>query len=237
MGFLRVINVKSIIMLRILIFILGLFFICSFSNPKIIGSIFINYDNIVEGYKVYIKFTPKVVYYEDHIIGRGTIYFHHIKTKQKFKVYNSMMGFPTGVLPIHLSKNKRWIERLKKRNINLKYNFKDRTLSKTEFGNFGTTEVTFFFYDLNFDGVKELLLPQMNSGQRGVAIFKPFEYQNGKFYRSKNSFLRKKPYSELDEMTTMDRKQKQIIMHCSGGYKDSYDVVYKVSKQNKRLKN
>ena len=45
------------------LFILGLLFICSFSNPKNIGSVFINYDNLVEGYKVSIKFTPKVVYY------------------------------------------------------------------------------------------------------------------------------------------------------------------------------
>ena len=216
-------------MFKAFLFILGLLFIYSFSSPKKIGSVFINYDYLIEGYRVSITFTPKVVYYEDHIIGRGTIYFHYIKSNQKFKVYNPLMGFPTGVLPIHLSKNKRWIERLKKRNINLKYNFKDRTLSKTEFGNFGTTEVPFFFYDLNLDGVKELLIPQMNSGQRGIAIFKPFEYQNGKFYRSKNSFLRKKPYSEFDEMTTIDRKKKQIIIHCSGGSKDSYDVVYELN--------
>lgn len=212
-------------MFKSFLIIIGLLFICSFSNPKKIGSVFITYNNLVEGYKVSIKFTPKVVYYEEHIIGRGTIYIHHIKTNQKFKVYNPMMGFTTCVLPIQLSKNKRWIERLNKRDINLKYNFKDRTQTKT-FGNFGATDVPFFFYDLNIDGVKEFLLPQMNSGQRGVAIFKPYEVINGKFYRSKNSFLRKKPYSDFDEMTTIDRKKKQIIIHCSGGYKDSYDVVY-----------
>ena len=171
------------------LFILGLLFICSFSNPKNIGSVFINYDNLVEGYKVSIKFTPKVVYYEDHIIGRGTIYFHHIKTNQKFKIYNPMMGFPTRVLPILLSKNKRTITRFFKRNKSLHYIFKDRTLSNAKFGNFGTTEVPFFFYDMNFDGVKELLLPQMNSGQRSDAIFKPYEVIDGKFYRSKNSLV------------------------------------------------
>lgn len=68
----------------------------------------------------------------------------------------------------------------------------------------------------------------MNSGQCGDAIFKPYEVMDGKFYRSKNSFLRKKPFSVLDEMTMMDRKKKQILIHCSGGYKDSYDVVYKL---------
>ncbi len=208
------------------LFILGLLFIYSFSSPKKIGSVFITYDNLIEGYRVSIKYTPKVVYYEDHIIGRGTIYFHHIKSKQKFKLYNPMMGFPTGVLPIKLSKNKQTITSLIKRNKSLHYIFKDRTLSKTEFGNFGTTEVPFFFYDLNFDGVKELLLPKMNSGQRGVAIFKPFENHNGKFYSFKKSFLQKKTISVLDEMTTIDRKKKQIIIHCSGGYKDSYDEVY-----------
>lgn len=213
------------------LFILGLLFIYSFSIPKKIGNVFIIYKNLIEGYRVTVKFTPKVVYYEDHIIGRGTIYFHHIKTNQRFKIYNPMMGFPTGVLQIQLSKNKRWIERLNKRSINNKYNFKDRTLSKTEFGNFGTTEVPFFFYDVNLDGVKELLIPQMNSGQRSIAIFKPYEVFDGKFYRSKNSFLRKKPFSDLDEMTTMDIKKKQIIIHCSGGYKDNYDIVYDMNQK------
>lgn len=217
-------------MIKIPFFILGLLYIYSFSIPKKIGSVLITYNSVIEGYRITVKFTPKVVYYEDHIIGRGTIYFHYIKNNQKFKIYNPMMGFPTGVLTIKLSKNKRWIERLNKRDINLKYNFKDRTLSKPKFGNFGATDVPFFFYDLNLDGKKEGILPQLNSGQRGIAIFKPYEVINGKFYRLKNSFLRKKPFSVLDEMTTIDRKKKQIIMHCSGGYKDSYDVVYEISK-------
>lgn len=108
-------------------FILGLLFICSFSNPKKIGGVFITYDNhLIEGYKVSIKFKPKVVYYEDHIN-------------------------------------------------------------------------------------REFLLPQINSGQRVIAIFKPFENHDSKFYRSKNSFLRKKPFSELDEMTTIDRNKKTDI--------------------------
>jgi hypothetical protein len=217
-------------MFKSFLILIGLLFIYSFSSPKKIRSVFINYDNLVEGYRVTLKFTPKVVYYEDHIIGRGTIYFHHIKTNQKFKIYNPMMGFPTGVLPINLSNNKRTIARFIKPSKNLNYIYRDRTLTNTKFGNFGTTEVPFFFYDLNLDGVKELLVPQMNSGQRGVAIFKQFESHNGKFYRTKNSLLRKKPFSELDEMTTIDRKKKQIIMHYSGGYKDSYDVVYEISK-------
>ena len=140
-----------------------------------------------------------------------------------------MMGFPMRVLPIKLSKNKRTITRFIKPSKNLNYIYIDRTLTNTKFGNFGTTKVPFFFYDLNLDGVKELLLPQMNSGQRGIAIFKSYEVINGKFYRSKNSFLRKKPYSDLDELSTMDRKQKKIITHSSGGYKDSYDVVYEIN--------
>ena len=94
-------------MFKVPLFILGLLFIYSFSIPKKIGNVFITYNCVIEGYRVTVKFTPKVVYYEDHIIGRGTIYFHHIKTNQKIKVYNPMMGFPTGVLPIQLSKNKR----------------------------------------------------------------------------------------------------------------------------------
>ncbi len=215
---------KSTTLSYIFVFIV----LSSFSYHNKNEILVIQYDKPINGYKVIIKFLPKVVHFGKNIIGRGTIYFHHLKTNQKFELYNPMMGFPTEVLPITLSKNKRYILGLNKISKELHYIFKDRTLTNNKFGNFGTTEVPFFFYDLNLDGSKELLLPQMNSGQRGIAIFKPFEYSFTKYYRSNNSFLRKKPFSVLDEMTSIDRKNKIIIQHCSGGSKDSYDVIYDI---------
>ena len=216
-------------MFRIPLFILGLLFIYSFSSPNKIGNVFIKYDNLVEGYRVSIKFTPKVVYYEDHIIGRGTIYFHHIKTNQRFKIYNPMMGFPIGVLPIKLNKNKKWIVSIKKHLLKLKYNADYTTTEKNKFGNFGTTKVPFFFQDVNLDGSKELVIPKLNSGQRGVAIFKLYEVKNGKLLKNKNSFSMKKPCSMLDEMTKFYPEKRQIIQHCSGGYKGSYDTIYLIN--------
>lgn len=215
------------------LFILCLLFIYSFSSPKKIGSVFITYDNLVDGYRVTVNFTPKVVNYEDHIIGRGTIYFYHIKSNQKFKIYNPMMGFPTRVLPIKLSKNKRTITRLIKRNKSLHYIFKDRTLSNTAFENFGTTEVPFFFYDLNLDGVKELLIPQLNSGQRGVAIFKPYEIKDGKLFFPKNSFIKKKPFTELDEMSKINSNKRTLIIHGSNGACKGTDKIYTFDVMNK----
>jgi hypothetical protein len=33
----------------------------------------------------------------------------------------------------------------------------------------------------------------------------------------------------LDEMTKFYPEKRKIIQHCSGGYKDSYDVVYELN--------
>lgn len=140
-----------------------------------------------------------------------------------------MMGFPTGVLPIQISKNKKWIVGIKKRILKLKYNANYTSTEKYKIGNFGTTKVPFFFQDVNLDGLKELVIPKLNSGQRGVAIFKLYEVKNGKLLKNKNSFRLKKPYTVLDEMTKFYPEKRKIIQHCSGGYKDSYDVVYELN--------
>ncbi len=216
-----------------LFYLFILFSLTSFGSKKKIENIHLQYSELIEGYRISFKFSPKVVYYEDNIIGRGTIYFHHLKTNQKFKVYNPMMGFPTRVLPLKLSKNKRTITRLIKRNKSLHYIFKAKTLSKTEFENFGTTKVPFFFYDLNLDGVKELLIPQMNSGQRGVAIFKPYELKDGKLFFPKNSFIKKKPFTELDEMSKINSNKRTIIIHGSNGACQGTDKIYTFDVMNK----
>ena len=216
-----------------LFFLFILFSLTSFGSNKKIENIHFQYSELIEGYRISFKFSPKVVYYEDNIIGRGTIYFHHIKTNQKFKLYNPMMGFPIGVLPIKLSKNKKWIIELNKRNKKLRYYFKDKTLSNTAFVNFGTTEVPFFFYDLNLDGTKELLISQMNSGQRGVAIFKPYELKDGKLFFPKNSFIKKKPFSELDEMSKINSNKRTLIIHGSNGACQGTDKIYTFDLMNK----
>lgn len=197
----------------------------SFVKNKKVEIIKIHYSQPVNGYTISIDFTPKVVYYENNIIGRGKIYFRHLKTKQQFEIKNGMMGFPTGVLPIQLSKNKKWIVKLKNQSVKLKYNKNYKTKEKYKYGNFGTTEVPFFFQDINFDGVKELIIPKLNTGQRGVTSFIPYELQNEIIKKTKKSFTNNKPFTELDEMTIFNTSKKEIILHNSTGAFSSYDEV------------
>ena len=206
--------------------LLALFIQLSFTKKKNIERIQIQYSQPIDGYQVSIDFIPKDVRNENTIIGRGRIYFTHLKSKHRFVVKNSMMGFPTGLLPIQLAKNKKWIVRVKKRVIKLKYKANYTTFNKYKLGNFGTTEVPFFFQDVNLDGTSELILPKLNSGQRGVAIFKSYELKNGKLINNKDSFTKKKPYNQLDEMTKFYPEKRQLIQHFYGGYKESYDVAY-----------
>jgi hypothetical protein len=127
----------------------------SHSKKKKVEVIKIHYSQPVNGYQVSIDFTPKVVYYEEIIIGQGKIFFTHSKTKQQFVIENEMMGFPTGVMPIELSNNKKWIVKVKKHLVKLKYNKNFKTTEKYKYGNFGTTKLQFFFQDVSLDGMKE----------------------------------------------------------------------------------
>lgn len=209
--------------------LLSLLTLQSISYNRKIEKIHIQYSQPINGYQVSIDFIPKVVLNENDIIGRGKIYFTHLKTKHRYEIKNAMMGFPTGILPIQIAKNRKWIVGIKKRSFKLKYNASYTSTEKYKLGNFGTTKVPFFFQDVNLDGSKELVIPKLNSGQRGIAIFKLYEVRNGKLLKNKHSFTLKNPYSLLDEMTTFYPEKRQIIQHCSSGYKDSYDVVYNIN--------
>lgn len=191
-----------------------------------IEKIQIQYSQPINGYQVSIDFIPKVVYYEKDIIGRGKIYFTHLKTKHQFTIYNPMMGFPSGVLPLQLAKNKKWIVGIKKPLLKLKYNAEFTTSEKYKLGNFGTTKVPFFFQDLNLDGMKELIIPKLNSGQRGIAIFKLYELKNGRLLKNEVSFTNNKPFKELDEMSKISLDKKTITIHASNGSCKGVNKIY-----------
>ncbi len=114
---------------------------------------------------------------------------------------------------------------IKKHLLKLKYNFDYTTTEKQKLGNWGTTKVPFFFQDVNLDGSKELIISKLNSGQRGIAIFKHYELRNEKLLKHKNSFTKKKLCAELDQMTISNIKKKEIIIYGSGGWSNSTHEV------------
>ena len=209
-----------------LISISSLVLITAFSKQKKIEILRINYSQKINGYQVHIDFTPRKVNYEKYIIGPGIIYFKHVKTKAKFDIKNPMMGFPTGVLPIQLSKNKKWIVSVKSSYIKLKYKENYCTKGIYKLGNIGTNEVPFCFQDLNLDSIKELLIPQLNMGQRGITSFKSYELKNGVITNKKYSFTKQKPFTELDEMSKINSDKKIITIHGSNGACKCTDKIY-----------
>lgn len=179
----------------------------------------ITFNQKVNGYNVSALWTPIKTKY-DNAIGPAIIEFKNETTK--FSISNTFFALPTQILDIFVVDNE--ILDIKKRNISLDYNEyyydkDDTTLFYIE---------TFAFIDLNFDGEKELVLSKFNQGQRGVNsydVYSVSNYDNTIDYK----LLSYEPYNQFDEMTILDKINKQLIFHASGGASSSSDYYYTFS--------
>ncbi|MCH5218071.1 MAG: hypothetical protein J1F07_05920 [Muribaculaceae bacterium] len=77
--------------------------------------------------------------------------------------------------------------------------------------------VPFFFLDVDFDGMKELLINHFGMGQRGEAAFEVINLEDNNYYG--NLDYREKPFLSLDSLTEIDFDNKTItkISIISGG--------------------
>lgn len=77
------------------------------------------------------------------------------------------------------------------------------------------------FEDVNFDGKDELLLTEFGAGQRFCANEKVFDLSFG------IDEMNYEPFNQIDDMATLDKAKKEIIIHASGGACGSSNYTYK----------
>ena len=95
----------------------------------------------------------------------------------------------------------------------------------------GVTDVPFFFYDLNFDEKKELLVGEVETGQRWRTTFKAYELDDSEHFVLKDPYFQityEEPYISLDELSTVNKENRTIKIHYSAGAADSFSEVYKL---------
>lgn len=120
-------------------------------------------------------------------------------------------------------------QKLKTRTVNrLCYNaFLDRGYKSNQLGQFH--DVPFAFFDVDFDGEKELLLRHPSVGQRSRSAYSPFRLSP----IDDNSFVEDYVYAPidsilmvseggghgpiLDDMAQFDSENKTVILHMSAG--------------------
>jgi len=92
----------------------------------------------------------------------------------------------------------------------------------------GAREQTpFFFEDIDFDGIDELIVTSFNSGQRGdneYSVYKLHTRWSNVVYKEMNF----KPFSFIDQHTTFDKQNKDIKKYYSGGSCANSEDIYKL---------
>ena len=87
----------------------------------------------------------------------------------------------------------------------------------------------FEFKDVNFDGIKELVIREERGGQRFYDSFVVHLIQEGEDYINLVDLSNIKPYSSFDETTEFDWEKQTVYMYYSGGAcLSSYELYERV---------
>jgi len=179
----------------------------------------ISYSNEIEGYTVTAIWKPIKVSY-DHVVGPAIIEFKNKKYSTSFNLTNNNFSILKSKLPFTYSDDSCEIKNFNKDFISLFYD--ETNLKPTE--GFGTTNEPFFFQDLNFNNKRELLMTEVENGQRGIATFKAYDLEDAEMARE----IYAEPFKSLDQMSKIDNVNKKIILYSSNGWCADGTEIYKL---------
>ena len=86
----------------------------------------------------------------------------------------------------------------------------------------------FAFGDMNFDGIKELVISEKRGGQRFYDAYKVYllqEIEDTEYFNVVN-LSNVKPYSQIDQTTQFDWDNKTIKIYSSGGACSGMEELY-----------
>jgi hypothetical protein len=201
--------------------ILSLLTSCASSQERTDNTLVeIEYTNNINGYIVKAYWLPKKVKYE-HIIGPAIMSFYNIVDSSTFTLTSDNFSILKSRVKANYNDDSTELISLKENNLKLtyqKYQFKAES--------FGTTREPFFFKDVDFDKSKELIISEVDNGQRGVATFKVYKFEYDDISNDFRSITNQEPFKSLDEMSKIDYTNKRIIIHGSGGACGGTDEIY-----------
>ncbi len=89
-------------------------------------------------------------------------------------------------------------------------------------------DAPFFFEDVDFDGINDLVILKTGAGQRSVDAYKVYNL-NGQGGRVSDlySVVNKEPYTQFDALTTVNNEDKTIAFYSSGGSCQNSERIYK----------
>ena len=183
----------------------------------------ISYSKVINGYSVYVLWKPMVVS-NNRTIGPAIIEFYSVDEPYSFFLTNNHFGIENSKLPFTYSEDGLGIVSINEYEIYLGYDNDDLESAYS----FGTTNQPFFFQDLDFDKIEELVLVESENGQRGIASFKAYKFENSELQPDRYGITSIEPFRSLDEMSKVDYLTKRITLYKSGGNCANSHEIYKL---------
>lgn len=183
----------------------------------------IEFINKINGYSVKAIWKPTKISHE-HIVGPAIIEFYNSTNNTSFDISNNNFSIKKSSLPLNNLENESQIVNLNKELVTLFY---DENNLKFDEG-FGTTNEPFFFIDIDFDMKKELVLSEVDNGQRGYTTYKIYKIENGDLRPELYNITYKEPYISFDDMSKIDFEKKTITIYKSGGACFNSYEIYKL---------
>lgn len=183
----------------------------------------ISYSSVINGYSVYVLWKPMVVS-NNRTIGPAILEFYKVDEPYSFFLTNNHFGIENSKLPFTYSEDGLGIISINEYEINFGYDNDDLESAYS----FGTTNQPFFFQDLDFDKIEELVFVESENGQRGVASFKAYKFENSELQPDRYGITSIEPFKSLDEMSKIDYLTKRITIYNSGGNCANSYEIYKL---------
>jgi hypothetical protein len=183
----------------------------------------ISYSSVINGYSVYVLWKPMVVS-NNRTIGPAILEFYKVDEPYSFFLTNNHFGIENSKLPFTYSEDGLGIISINEYEIYFGYDNDDLESAYS----FGTTNQPFFFQDLDFDKIEELVFVESENGQRGVASFKAYKFENSELQPDRYGITSIEPFKSLDEMSKIDYLTKRITIYNSGGNCANSYEIYKL---------
>ena len=167
-----------------------------FNHPRV----FVKFDKPINGYNVKVMCFPK-----QEFMGQAILYFEN--DSNRFYIYNQYFGT-------------RYLDSLSRSYIGNNMYYRDRTtitLKYTQNNEYLDGEAPFFFRDVDFDGVEELLITNWGMGTKGSHEYDIYKIASQNAIPLVNAPFYNPTGKMRDYNTEFDTIHKTIIIHKRSG--------------------
>jgi len=189
-----------------------------------LNSVCVEYSNLINGYKVTAIWKPVSVV-RSMVVGPAIIEFRNPKDSIVFNVTIDCFAIDAKKVHFSCDKDSVNVTKFNQQNITLLYEEKNHESDE----NFGNTNEAFFFQDVDFDNVKELIMREFANGQRWCSTFKVHKLnKDGQCENALSDITFDEPFILLDQMSKIDYVNKRIEIYSSGGSCSNETKVYRI---------